>query len=151
MPGTTLTISQCSDKSVIRPAPQLPCVRSGAAAPNHPQRMTSPGTAAGTVRSAHNARKDAMNNPKSYSSGEFRLDSTPMIVGACLIGAGTIIGMTGLIVGGSAIISATRQWFRELEVPPSEVVKQKLSQTKAATAAGASAWQRHNGMQTSRT
>lgn len=91
-----------------------------------------------------------MNNPKSYSSGEFHLDSTPMIVGACLIGAGTIIGMTGLIVGGSAIMSATRRWFRELEVPPSEVVKQKLSQTKAATAAGASAWQRHNAMQASR-
>ena len=48
------------------------------------------------------------------------------------------------------MISATRQWFRELEVPPSEVVKQKLSQTKAATTAGASAWQRHNSMQATR-
>jgi hypothetical protein len=112
--------------------------------------MTSASVAAGTVRIAHNARKDAMNNPKSYSPSGFQMDSTPMIVGACLIGAGTIIGMTGLIVGGTAIISATRQWFRELEVPPSEVVKQKLNQTKAATAAGASAWQHHNGMQTTR-
>jgi hypothetical protein len=88
-----------------------------------------------------------MKNPETYSPGEFHLDSTPMIVGACLMGAAAIIGMTGMIVGGSAIISATRQWLNELEVPPSEVVKQKLSQTKAATAAGASAWQRHNAMQ----
>jgi len=88
-----------------------------------------------------------MNNPTTYAPGEFHIDSTPMIVGACLIGAAAIIGVTGMIVGGTAIISATRQWFNELEVPPSEVVKQKLSQTKAATAAGASAWQRHNAMQ----
>jgi hypothetical protein len=88
-----------------------------------------------------------MNNPKTYAPGEFHVDSTPMIVGACLIGAAAIVGMTGMIVAGSAIFSASRQWFRELEVPPSEVVKQKLSQTKAATAAGASAWQRHNAMQ----
>ena len=40
-----------------------------------------------------------------------------------------------------------RQWFRELEVPPSEVVKQKLGQTMAATSAGASAWKKHNAMQ----
>jgi 4-hydroxy-3-methylbut-2-en-1-yl diphosphate synthase IspG/GcpE len=88
-----------------------------------------------------------MNSPKIYAPGEFHVDTTPMIVGACLVGAAAIIGMTGMIVGGTAIISATRQWLQELDVPPSEVVKQKLSQTKAATAAGASAWQRHNAMQ----
>jgi hypothetical protein len=88
-----------------------------------------------------------MNNGNSYPAGGFKMNSTPMIVGACLIGAGSLIGLTGMIVGGTAMISAARQWFRELEVPPSEVVKQKFGQTKAATAAGASAWKAHNTMQ----
>ncbi|HTZ92741.1 MAG TPA: hypothetical protein VMB74_10130 [Streptosporangiaceae bacterium] len=101
---------------------------------------------AGTVLIAHNARKDAMNNGNSYQAGGFKMN-TPMIVGACLIGAGSLIGLTGMIIGGTAMISAARQWFQELDVPPSEVVKQKYGQTKAATAAGASAWKHHNAMQ----
>jgi hypothetical protein len=116
-------------------------------------RSQSPGTddaeaaAAGTVWIAHNARKDAMNNGNIYQAGGFKVNSTPMIVSACLIGAGSIIGLAGMIVGGTAMMSAARQWFRELDVPPSEVVKQKFGQTKAATAAGASAWKQHNAMQ----
>jgi hypothetical protein len=77
----------------------------------------------------------------------FHVSTTPMIVGAALIGAGSLIGLAGLIVGSTAMLSATREWFRELEVPPSEVVKQKLGQTKAATVAGASAWQQHDQAQ----
>lgn len=88
-----------------------------------------------------------MNNGNSYQVGGFKMNSTPMIVGACLIGAGSLIGFTGMIIGGTAMISAARKWFRDLEVPPSEVVKQKFGQTKAATAAGASAWKQHNAMQ----
>ncbi len=85
-----------------------------------------------------------MKNGQNSSSIGFQLNSTPMIVGAALVGAGAIIGFTGMIVGGSAMINATRQWFRDLEVPPSQVVKHKIGQTKAATVAGASAWQHHN-------
>ncbi len=90
-----------------------------------------------------------MKHVPSTSSSGFQLNGTPMIVGAALIGAGAIIGFTGVLVGASAMVSATRQWLRELDVPPTEVVKQKLSQTKAATTAGASAWQQHhhNGVQ----
>jgi hypothetical protein len=82
----------------------------------------------------------------SSSPGNFQLNSTPLIVGAVLIGAGTLIGLTGLVVGGSAMISATRKWLSELEVPPSEVIRQKFHQTKAATMAGATAWQHHNAI-----
>jgi hypothetical protein len=85
-----------------------------------------------------------MKKTQSSSSG-FKLNATPMITGVALIGAGAIIGLSGLIAAGTALFSATRQWFLELEMPPSEVVKQKLDQTRAATIAGASAWQRHNG------
>jgi hypothetical protein len=75
----------------------------------------------------------------------FQLNATPMIIGAALIGAGALVGLCGLIVGGTAMATATRKWFRELEVPPSEVMKQKWGATKAATTAGAMAWQQHNG------
>lgn len=85
-----------------------------------------------------------MKNGQSSSFSGFQLNTTPMIIGAALIGAGTLIGLTGLIVGGTAMVSATRKWLRELEVPPAEVVKHKLGQTKAATAAGASAWKEHH-------
>jgi hypothetical protein len=85
-----------------------------------------------------------MTNAQASSSG-FQINTTPMIIGAALFGAGGVIGLCGLIVGGSAMVSATRKWFRELEVPPSEVMKQKWGATKAATTAGATAWQQHNG------
>jgi hypothetical protein len=86
-----------------------------------------------------------MRNGQISAPGPIQMRSTPMIVGAVLFGAGGVIGISGLIVGGCALFAATRQWFRELEVPPTEVVKQKWGQTKAATVAGASAWQHHNG------
>jgi hypothetical protein len=87
-------------------------------------------------------------NSQRYSSTGFQLNATPMIVGAALVGAGALIGMTGMIVGGSHLFSTTRKWFRGLEVPPSEMVKGKWGQTMAATHAGASAWQQHhNGVQ----
>jgi hypothetical protein len=99
---------------------------------------------------AHDARKDTMKNAQSSPTG-FQLNATPMIIGASLIGAGGLIGLCGLIVGGTAMMSATRKWFRELEVPPSDVVKQKWGATKAATVAGATAWQQHNGVYGHRT
>jgi len=85
------------------------------------------------------------NDVQSSPSSGFQLNSTPIILGAALTGTGGLIAVTGLIVGGTALFSVARQWFRELEVPPSEVVKQKWSQAKAATAAGAGAWQQQNG------
>jgi hypothetical protein len=86
-----------------------------------------------------------MHNSQSSLAG-FQVNSTQVMVGAVLLGAGGLIGMAGLIVGGHAMISSTRRWFRELEVPPTEVVKHKWDQTKAATMAGAQAWHTSNGM-----
>jgi hypothetical protein len=48
--------------------------------------------------------------------------------------------LAGLIVGGTHVFAATRQWVREMEVPPSEVAKAKWAQARAAASAGASAW-----------
>ncbi|HSR85525.1 MAG TPA: hypothetical protein VLM11_15230 [Streptosporangiaceae bacterium] len=86
-----------------------------------------------------------MKNARGYSS--FQVNTTPLVVGAALIGAGMLMGIAGIVVGGTALASASRKWINELDVPPSEVVKHKWHQTKAATNAGASAWQQHNGMQ----
>ena len=84
------------------------------------------------------------------SSNSLQLSSTPMITSAALIGAGSLIGITGLIMAGTALISATRQWFLELDLPATEVVRQKWGQATTAAVAGASAWQRHNGAQARR-
>ena len=86
-----------------------------------------------------------MNNGQNYPMSDFKLNSTPMIIGAALVGAASLIGITGMIVGSSAMFSAARQWFRDQEMPPSELVKHKWGATKAATVAGAGAWQHHNG------
>ena len=85
-----------------------------------------------------------MSNGENSSSGpQFR--SGPLIISAVLVGAGTLIALTGLAVGGGYVASLTRQWVREMEVPPSELARQKWAQARAAVSAGTSAWQ--NGTQ----
>ena len=49
--------------------------------------------------------------------------------------------LAGLAVGGGHLLSATRQWVDEMEVPPSELARIKWAQAKAAMSAGAQAWQ----------
>lgn len=65
----------------------------------------------------------------------------PLITSASMVGAGTLIIMAGLAIGGGHLASATRRWVSEMEVPPSELAKLKWAQTRAAVAAGATAWQ----------
>jgi hypothetical protein len=48
-------------------------------------------------------------NTQSYSP--FRLKATPMVVGLVLLGTGSMIGMSGMIVGGHALMSGARRWF----------------------------------------
>jgi hypothetical protein len=81
-----------------------------------------------------------MSNGENGKSGpQFR--SGPLIASAIMVGAGTLIVLSGLAVGGGYIASATRQWVREMETPPSELAKLKWAQARAAAKAGASAWQ----------
>lgn len=84
---------------------------------------------------------------RGYSSVQsgFQLNTTPVIIGAVLLSVGAMIGITGVLIGGQAVFSATRGWLRELEVPPGEVARQKWDQTRAAATAGAKAWQQHDG------
>jgi hypothetical protein len=69
---------------------------------------------------------------------EFR--TGPLITGAALVGAGTVLAMAGIAVGGSHLFAATRRWIQAMEVPPSEVAKAKWAQARTAAAAGTAAW-----------
>jgi len=70
-----------------------------------------------------------------------QFQAAPLITSAAMIGAGTLIALAGLAVGGGHLLTATRRWVNEMEVPPSELAKLKWAQARAAYAAGSSAWQ----------
>ncbi len=81
-----------------------------------------------------------MSNGENRGNGpQFR--TTPLITSAVMVGAGTLIALTGLAVGAGHLLSATRQWINEMEVPPSELARLKWTQARAAMTAGAAAWQ----------
>ena len=85
-----------------------------------------------------------MSNDENRRNGpQFR--TAPLITSAAMVGAGTLIALTGLAIGGGYLLSATRQWINEMEVPPSELARLKWTQARAAMTAGAAAWQ--NGAQ----
>lgn len=85
-----------------------------------------------------------MGNGENRRNGpQFR--TAPLITSAAMVGAGTLIALAGLAVGGGHLLSATRQWINEMEVPPSELAKLRWTQARAAMTAGAAAWQ--NGAQ----
>ena len=81
-----------------------------------------------------------MSNGENRTNGpQFR--TAPLITSAAMVGAGTLIALAGLAVGGGHLLSVTRQWINEMEVPPSELARLKWTQARAAMAAGAAAWQ----------
>ena len=87
-----------------------------------------------------------MSNGENRTNGpQFR--TAPLITSAAMVGGGTLIALAGLAVGGGHLLSATRQWINEMEVPPSELARLKWTQARTAMAAGAAAWQ--NGTQPS--
>lgn len=80
-----------------------------------------------------------MMNTQSYST--YKLKATPMIVGAVLFGTGSLIGISGMIVGGHAVMSAARRWFYDLaDQPPQAAAKTKWGQqAKVAMPTGSQA------------
>jgi hypothetical protein len=63
-----------------------------------------------------------------------------LVGGGVLVGIGGLLGFTGMVLVGSALLSATRQWVQQLEQPPSEMARHTWQQAKVAAAAGAQAW-----------
>jgi hypothetical protein len=91
-------------------------------------------------------RKDEMrSNQKSASAIAIDYHKPAMIAGATMMGAACLIGLCGVITGGTAVFAAVRHWLREAEMTPGEMIKHRLDQGKAAAAASANAWQQHNG------
>ena len=82
-----------------------------------------------------------MSTSTQSSSSWPELRTGPIVTGAALVGAGALIALAGLAVGGTHLFSATRRWIREMEVPPSEQARIKWAQAKNAAAAGTAAWQ----------
>ena len=80
----------------------------------------------------------SVNTQESSNFPEFR--TGPLITGAVLVGAGAMVALVGLTVGGSHLISATRRWVQAMDVPPSEVAKAKWAQARTAAVAGTAAW-----------
>ena len=74
-----------------------------------------------------------------------QVDRTLVIGGGVLVGIGGLLGLSGMVLVGSALLSATRQWVDQLERPPSEVARRTWQQARAAVSAGAEAWR--NGPQ----
>jgi hypothetical protein len=70
-----------------------------------------------------------------------RFSKGTLITSAALAGAGILMVVAGLAVGGSHVLSVTRRMVREMDVPPGDLAKLKWKQAKAAAAAGAAAWQ----------
>ena len=68
------------------------------------------------------------------------LRTGPIITGAALVGAGTLIALAGLAVGGTHLFAATRRWIQQMDVPPSEQARIKWAQARSAAAAGNAAW-----------
>ena len=81
----------------------------------------------------------SVNSAQSTNLPTFR--SGLLITGGSLVAAGALIAVAGVAVGSLHVISATRQWVREMEVPPSQVAKLKWAQARSAAAAGTAAWQ----------
>jgi hypothetical protein len=82
------------------------------------------------------------------SQGGMQINRSLLVGGGMLVGIGGLLGFTGMVLVGSALLTATRQWVGQLERPPSEIARRKWQQTKAAASAGAGAWR--NGPQSSR-
>src|SRR5260370_10667654 len=115
-----------------RPRPGMP-------AGNHPGRMMPGRRRADTVTVNDQAQDGAMRNTQrstgtqaSTSGGGLQVRSGPLATGAALVGVGGLIALVGVAIGGVHLLSAVRQWVSGLEMPPTQLAKQKLCQAKAA-------------------
>jgi hypothetical protein len=84
---------------------------------------------------------DVMSANAAAKSSLPTFNSGLLVTGGSLVAAGALIALAGLAVGGVHMVLATRQWIRDMEVPPGEQAKIKWAQAKTAATAGAAAWQ----------
>ena len=63
-----------------------------------------------------------------------------LAAGAGLIAIAGVVGFVGMALGGVAVLTAVRQYVRQMETSPRELAAQKWHQAKEASVAGAHAW-----------
>ena len=76
-------------------------------------------------------------------SGGPQFRTAYLIVSAAMVGGGTMIALAGLALGAGHMMSSTRKWVNDMDVPVSQVAKAKFGQARAAMNAGAQAWQKN--------
>jgi hypothetical protein len=74
------------------------------------------------------------------SHGHVYINKRLLTAGAALVAAGGLLGFVGMTLGGTAVLSALRQWAGQLEVSPRERAAQRWHQAREASLAGAQAW-----------
>jgi hypothetical protein len=84
----------------------------------------------------------AMSNNEVGSGGP-RFRTATLITSAALVGGGTIIALAGLALGAGHIMTSTRRWVNDMDVPVSQLARNKFTQARAAMSAGTQAWQKN--------
>jgi hypothetical protein len=74
------------------------------------------------------------------SQGHVYVNKRLLTAGAGLVAVGGLLGFAGMALAGTAVLAATRQWIRQLEVSPRERAVAALHQAREASVAGARAW-----------
>src|SRR5690242_17148751 len=77
------------------------------------------------------------NSPAQY------FNRRPLATGAALAAVGSLLTMAGVLVSAASALAGVREWAKHFEQPPTDVVKVKWHQAKAAGSARADAW-RHS-------
>ena len=63
-----------------------------------------------------------------------------LVPGVVLVGIGGLSGAAGMMLATYALVSASRQWVKQQETPPREMVRQRMQQARVAGSAAADAW-----------
>jgi hypothetical protein len=70
-------------------------------------------------------------NSHSYTP-RFQLRAAPMTAGIVLLGTGCLMGFAGMVIGGHAVMSGARRWFRGIAAEYEHMSPEWGKQTKVA-------------------
>jgi hypothetical protein len=63
-----------------------------------------------------------------------------LLAGSALLATAGVLGMVGLGLATTALVSIARHRINRMEVPPRELARKQWRQARAAVSAGAGAW-----------
>ncbi|GIJ47912.1 hypothetical protein Val02_47980 [Virgisporangium aliadipatigenens] len=77
-----------------------------------------------------------MSKTQPWGGGRFMV----LMAGTAMVGAAAVVGLTGLALGGAAIVSGIRRRVERMEVPPRELAHRQWQHARSALSSGARAW-----------